>query len=561
MRNMSQPIPLTEAAKSLGVSRTTLRTRMNAAGIPATTTGKGAGILPSDLAALSGKPTAQFAALGDPQSSRQELTTERATHLLMDLFMSTPTDPDTLLQELGLPRSTLRKMMLDDEIAQASETRLDGLLAIPWRIESGDTSQNDARVKHITDQLTPHVLDTVAASWTAVLYGYSVSEIIYSWSGGRYGINRIVEKPFEWFWPMHDGTLKYRPQGIGAPEIVDPFKFLLTRHRATFRNPYGEATLSRLYWPWCYRTHGWKYWINWLEKFGMPFLVGKASQGANVIDPHTGQTAVHAMMQSLSAAGRGSAIVVDAESSVDALNPTGNGDGFSQFDRAVSARIQKMILGQTLTSDVGSSGSYAAAQIHNLVREDKKRADLRLVTGTMNRLINQLWRLNGWTDAAPTFVMADDTGLETERAKRDAELAKAGIFKPTEQYLLDRYDFAPGDFTIPATPASPAKAPGAPGTLSALYSPGRSQKFTPGQQRLEDLADLALSQAGIALQANEIKAALTVADSPESFIESLAQTVFAERKSGQGDSLQQALDAALYAADILGYHNADKQQH
>jgi hypothetical protein len=93
------------------------------------------------------------------------------------------------------------------------------------------------------------------------------------------------------------------------------------------------------------------------------------------------------------------------------------------------------VLGQTLTSSIGKGGgSFAAAKVHNEVREDKRRADVRMISGTGQRLVDALWELNGFPGEPPEFCMQDDVGLEQERADRDAVLVDLGV-RFTPEYV------------------------------------------------------------------------------------------------------------------------------
>ena len=48
-----------------------------------------------------------------------------------------------------------------------------------------------------------------------------------------------------------------------------------------------------------------------------------------------------------------------------------------------NAEISKAVLGQTLTTEIGERGSYAAAQAHNEVREHLAAADRPIVRGAI----------------------------------------------------------------------------------------------------------------------------------------------------------------------------------
>lgn len=364
-------------------------------------------------------------------------------------------DPDLVLYQLGMGRHELRKLETDDEIAAALETRRESVIATPWRL---DPFEGEA-AEWLWMELEPHIEPLLRGAWSAVPYGYSVLEVVYRKprpGQPRIGLDFVQEKPLEWFEPKQDGTLLYTPPNGGYPHLVDTAaKFLLTRRNPTYRNPYGEALLSRAYWQWFFRHNGWRFWMAFLERFGDPLLMGRVFQPSDFVTA----------MQQL---GLSAVIGVGKDEAVEAVTQSAAGE-FERVERALVQRIQKLILGQTLTSQVDGQGSYAAAKIHNEVRDDKRRADIRLVTATAQRLVDALWALNALPGDAPTLILQDDTGLELERAERDAKLATAGILKFTDAYIVDKYDLEPDEFIIPTapTPINPADAPNDPAPMFA----------------------------------------------------------------------------------------------
>jgi hypothetical protein len=71
------------------------------------------------------------------------------------------------------------------------------------------------------------------------------------------------EKPMEWFEPKNDGRLIYRPDGTGQEIEVDQvFKFFMTRRKATYKQPYGKALLTVVYWLDFFRKNGFKFWAK-----------------------------------------------------------------------------------------------------------------------------------------------------------------------------------------------------------------------------------------------------------------------------------------------------------
>jgi phage gp29-like protein len=459
-------------------------------------------------------------------------------------------DPDLVLAQQGLGRQELRKLETDDEISAALETRREAVVATPWRLEPYDSEPS----QWLWETLAPHMETLIRGAWSAIPYGYAVQEVVYA-KGSRIGLERISEKPLEWFEPRRDGTLWYSaPAGSpgmdyvpGIPTRVDTAtKFLLTIRTPTYRNPFGEALLSRCYWPWFFRANGWRFWMRFLERFGDPLLLGQ------VYEPQ-------AFVTTMQALGLDAVVGVGKDEQISAVT-SGLAGEFDKVEMALGRRIQKLILGQTLTSEIGDKGSYAAAQVHNQVREDKRRADVRLVTGSVQRLVNALWALNAFPSAAPTFVMQDDTGLEEARAKRDAELVKAGVLTLSEQYLLDRYDFEPGDFTLPATAtglpqAALSASVAAGGSPRVLLASPKPQRFTQDQEAVERLVTAAMDQAASPIPVAKLRATILAATDQDDLMERLMALYGGEEVA----AFQNLVERSLFAADVLGYVAAERK--
>jgi phage gp29-like protein len=478
------------------------------------------------------------------------LVEEQAVDQLLAWLKHLP-DPDETLQSGGLRRTDLRRLLKDDEITQCIDKRNEAVIGTPWRLEPYGSRNS----QWLQSELTPHIPDLLNQAQEAVYFGYSVQEIIYTQRGGRIGIDRIVGKPFEWFRPQVNGSLRYCPNdGSGGADGLetDPRKYLLTRHQASYRNPYGEALLSRLWWPVFSRFKLWQYRLQYLERFGMPLVLGKTNGDRAAFASELSHLAANAVA------------AVSPQDDVTFVETAKDGNQFSQAEAEIIARIQKLILGQTMTSQIGSSGSYAAAKVHYQVMQDKRNADIRRLSSTAQTLINHLWTLNNLPGAAPVFVMADDTGLEKERAERDAMLVEKGILKLTKEYLLDRYDYAEGDFEIPEAAAPPtAPTPSIPANeddpapvqkteMNAAFAPA-SPKFTARQQVIEDAIDATLGALPSPITNADLQTAIHGATSAEDLSDRLSVVL----RDADAHTFGQVFERALFAADIIGYAHAD----
>lgn len=509
---------------------------------------------------------------------RTSLFSEQAVDQFLSL-MSSASDPDEVLAKAGITRPRLRALSGDDEISAAMDTRREALLAVPWRLEVEGRDDGDIPepVEWIRKELEQHAEKVLRACMEALPYGYSVQEVVYAESEkGRLTWGEITEKPFEWFVPRLDGTVLYRSRFNPQGEPIDARKFFLTVRNQTYRQPYGEALYSRLYWPWFFRQQGWRFWMRWLERFGTPLLIGKTSGDAKV------------MVEQLAKVANNAVIAIGGDDSVEIAENKGGSDHFDRFERVICGRIQRVILGQTLTSDAGGSsgksGSYALGKVHNEVRTDRRNADIRMVRRTVQRLVDVLWELNGFAGDAPTFVMSDDTGLELERAERDAKLVQAGVVRLTPDYLLRVYDYGPDDLDLekmsmpqqdlvaqhiaqrqtkggsngedddeggPPKSKDSDKLPRKP-PVKAMAMAAAPPVFTPNQQAIEDELDGVLARMDSALADAEIKAVIRAATSRDDLVRSLTALL----PNAPAADFRKVLERALFAADVMGFVHA-----
>lgn len=492
-----------------------------------------------------GKKSQGLAASDDTKAKGSGIYEETAISQLITYITRLP-DVDETLAKAGVGRDQLRKLLADDEICQAAETRQDALLATPWFLstESGKPDQ------FIIDQLTNRMQEIMLGAFQARWFGYSVLEAVYKkLPENMIGFDFIGEKPFEWFEPKSDGRLMFYPDsgsgGAEGIEVDQTLKFFLTRTHPTYRQPRGEALLSRLYWPWYFRQNGWKFWAKFLERFGAPLLVGKSND-------------TQAMVNALLMAHSQSVIGIDRNDSVETIGTGSNSSSsaaFEGFETALIRRIQKLILGQTLTSgtDGGKGGNRALGQVHDSVRQDKRFSDIKLITSTIQRIIDALCILNKLPKHTITF--SDGASLEADRATRDKDLYTVGVrFDPS--YIVKAYGLDATDFTIAVDPPalSPSSSPKLKASLFHKFSQENNPEFTPVQQEIEKVADGLLASPLKPISDIDIKAAIFAATSPEDLSERLFALV---GDSVPFDEFNQHVERALMIADIIGYTSAE----
>lgn len=494
---------------------------------------------------------------GDGIGQRPEQSTPAGlvSDFAIDRFVTALTrlpDPDEVLRRAGLYRHDLKRLEYDDEISGALETRREAAITTQWRLDA-DADGTPTEAASFVEAELRRVFDPMMRGfWQAVPYGYSVSEAIYAQREGRIGIGRVSIKPMQWFEPLRDGRLVLARPGEGQRVALDTqVKFCMLTRNATFENPYGEALLSRLYWPWYFRHAGWKAWMQFVDRFGDPFVVGKSATPRELVSALLGM-------------GVKNVIGVGSEDEIDVMMQNGDAT-FDRLDQRLTERIQKTILGQTLTSgNGGGAGSYALGKVHEQVRQDKRLSDVRLLQQGGQWLVDALWQLNAFPGQPPKFIFADPADIALERSKRDVGLKSAGIVNFTKDYLMRAYAFEAGDIELPEAEPTPADLepqpqrqaqPGAElwltGDEHVPRARGRRQ-FTAAQRVIERLGDAAMEHAPTSpLSVAELRAAIIGAKDRDDLEDRLAALI--ER---QAPEFRQVLARSVFAAEVLGYLHA-----
>lgn len=473
------------------------------------------------------------------------LYSHEAEQALISYLTKMP-DGDEVLRKAGVTRPRLKVMMYDDEIYQAIEKRQDKLESASWRVEPMDRPESKIIMEHLREWWSEILLGAQNARW----YGYSVLEAIYTKpeepslhiEGDTItpfiGFKWIGEKPMQWYEPKNDGRLMLLANYNTTrqdQEVDQRFKHFLTRCKSTYENPLGEALLSRLYWVWFFKTSGFKFWAKFVEKFGLPMLVGKTA----------GKTTD--MRDALLRAHASSVIALSGTDSVEIQTANTNGNAsqtFEVFDKNLERRIQKVILGQTLTSGTDGSGSRALGDVHLEVQNSKYKADVRMIMPTIQAIINALCDINGWE--RHRVIIGEEKSLEEPKADRDVKLKNAGAVL-TPQYFKREYGLEDGD-VIEQNQIGFNRFTALP--RQAFNFKASVNKLSSEQQEVEELTD---GQDELQLlKPDQVKELVFKSDSPESLAYHLMQLIPGATQT----QFTANLDQALYAADVLGYVTA-----
>ncbi len=478
----------------------------------------------------------------NPQQAGGYLYSQQAEIAFLNFLTKMP-DLDEVLRKAGVTRHRLSVLMYDDEIYQCVEKRQDKLESAPFKLEPSEGLPAQILTSELKKWWSELSLGTQDARW----YGYSVLEAVYTKpelpslfiEGPNItpfiGWQWIGKKPMQWFEPKNDGRLMllqmYNNQHRDV-ECDQQFKHFLTQCKPSYENPYGEALFSRLYWLWFFKNGTTKFWAKFVERFGNPLLKGKSKN-------------VEAMLKALLNAHASSVLSLNQDEDVDIITASSNGNGgsaaFESFDKKIERSIQKVVLGQTLTSGTDNSGSRALGEVHLEVQNNKVNADIRMITSTIQAIIDALCALNGWE--RHIITIGDEQSLNADKADRDVKLKNAGA-NLTNQYFQREYGLQDGDVAEPQQSLTSQQFKALPNRVFSFAADVK--KLSVEQQEVEELTD---AQKLRLLDQKQVNDLLQMSASPEDVVFNLVQLIPDATKT----EFTANLERALFQADVMGY--------
>lgn len=351
---------------------------------------------------------------------------------------------------------------------------------VPPKGQEGETKLTDAVKALVGSPLFEDLLDDLL---DALGKGYSATEIMWNrgalWTPGRYE----WRDPRFFQWDKKTGRqIRLRDEKVKEGLELPPNKFVIHTPKLKSGIPLrgGLARLVAL--SYLCKQYTIKDWLGFIELFGLPIRVGKYGNGASDEDIAVLKTAVASL-------GADAAAVLPESMQIEFVEVThaaGGSDVFKTAAEWIDRQVSKAILGQTMTTDDGSS--RAQASVHNEIRIDILQADAKQLAATINRdLIRPFIDLNfGPQEVYPTVELPvpekeDLDQLTTSLEKlvplglevdADEVRGKFGLSKPkVGANLLKMAAPAPGDPLEPQEPTPAANhAKGCPHCQTARNS-------------------------------------------------------------------------------------------
>ena len=363
-------------------------------------------------------------------------------------FMHYLPNPDPVLKKMGRDISVYREILSDSHVGGCVRRRKAAIKGLEWRITPTGNEKTDEILASLFDRLP--VSQIINQILDATLFGYQALEVMWTSENGLLLPTEIVGKPQEWFVFDEDNRLMLRTKENRNGDIVPEKKFLLATQQADYMNPYGRADLAMCFWAATFKKGGFKFWLEFAEKYGSPWLVGKYPRNANT---HEIDELLDSMEKMLGTA----VAAIPDDSSIDMLESGSKGGSSQVFDdflRYCKSEIAIALLGQNQTTEAEANRASATAGLE--VTRDIRDDDASMVEGVFNQLLAWICELNFHVDTLPTFELYEQESIDKLQAERDGLLAVLGV-QFTEQYIMRTYGFEEGDIVVAAPEKSTVK--------------------------------------------------------------------------------------------------------
>lgn len=380
----------------------------------------------------------------------------------------------------------------------------------------------------------------------AIGKGFSVAEIIW-----RYKSGHVVPNEIKWVMPkkflfddfdcMRLLTEDNRAEGVPLSEY--PNKFIVHKYKARSGSPTRAGILRVAVWMYLFKNYSIKDWMAFSEVYGMPIRLGK-------YEPGTSQEDKDALIAAVQSIGADAAGVISKDTTIEFVESSrSEGLLYDRLIKLCNAEMSKAILGQTLTTEAGDSGSYALGKTQGLVRQDLLEADCKALQKTLKRdLIAPLVEFNiGPGLNLPWIKFNYESPEDLVQTVQVYKTIIVDMGLPVSQeHIYEKFGIpSPSDGQEILQPAAPAQSPFPFKKIAA-----KKQQPEDGQDASDKLGDNALNPAMQAIEAT-LGPLFKIVQKARSF-EEIREMLLEEFGNLPDGELEELLQKAIFVADLNG---------
>lgn len=460
-------------------------------------------------------------------------------------------NPDRILEKLGLDQwEAYRDVLTDSQVSTVMDSRRAGVKDLEWDVVQEDSTPEITEfISENFKQLNMNqYFDEVmlANGW-----GMSPIEVMWKIVDGKWIVNDLIGKPSRWFQFTGENEVRFLSmKNMVEGEKIPPKKILFAYNEPSYDNPYGKSLLSLCYWPVYFKRNATKWWNTSIEKYAMPWVVMKYPHKISEDD-------LSALLSDLGKMVQDGILGIPADDTIEFKEPSGtrSQEIFQGLIDAADAQISKIWLGQTLTTDIGDVGSYAASKTHQGIKDERRDQDMLMITRLTNKLIRWMVDINFGTNvSAPEFIMFEPRTINKEQAERDKILKELGVkFEP--KYIERIYGLEEDDFTMTEPiqePFPPAENPSFSKELLSFASRFKDQK------KIDEIIERTTKPEILQKQAEGIlKPVLKLIKESNNYSE-VQDKLIEQMPLMDSDSIERILEQAIFVSEAIGRFEAEK---
>lgn len=443
----------------------------------------------------------------------------------------------------------------DPHLFSVLQTRKNAVLGLDWEIMPFSDDPQDVKVADFIRKafefkgLEDNILDLL----DAIGKGFAASEIMWVVRNNQVWVDKLLWRHQKRF--VFDDLDKLKVITEESPvhgEPLPPHKFIVHLYKARSGYPARAGIIRVCAWMYLFKNYAVKDWVTFAEVYGMPLRIGKYDIGAS-------QEVKDALISAIQSIGTDAGGIISKNTEIEFKEAIrGTSDVYKTLVNFCNAEMSKAVLGQTLTTEVGDKGSYAAGRVHNEVRQDLKEADCKALAESLRwHLIYPLVLFNYGQDATARLPWIKHHFEEPEDLEKAAKTYSALIrdigLPISKNHIYEKFSIPkpnkdeetviPPDITQVPLKQSVAK-------LLANKSAKRPQSSVDG------LADRCLASSKNKIDSMMLPLLQAIQETES--LEELRDKLAGIYKDLDTEELEELLARALFIADLFGRWAADE---
>ncbi len=360
-------------------------------------------------------------------------------------------NPDPILRAMGVADLVYASIMADAHVVGDVRSIRGEFHDMDYRVVTWDEDNSQAQAaRELCESWMQNVMPNPANNWdeimwqmmSAIFTGYRCHELVWNYWNGKLVPTEVLDRPNRRFAFDLDANPLLITKEHREGALVEDYRFVISRHMASVTNPYGQALLSSCFWPWVFKTGGWKYFVKYCERHGLPWPVARYGSGASDKDLRDLGEAIQAMVDS------GYALVPEG-TGLELLVPTSSGSNLPQENliNLANREMSKALTGQAMVAENQKTGARAASETAGKRQNLINSSDRSIASTSFSRIFRHITTLNfgpdvpspeleffklkeAGKDRAETYQVAADMGA---KPSRKAMLEELNIPQATEE--------------------------------------------------------------------------------------------------------------------------------